>query len=305
MRDQFALFIYYHETDIKIRSSVKIMTMYIGYRGIANKIMLYVVLCLISMVILFPIVWMLLSSFKTDAEALRSPITWFPHNPTVENYVKIWQIKPFLLFFLNSIIAAGGTASISTIIGSLAGYGFSRFMFFGRTFLIGLFLVTQMLPGVLFIGPYFKILSFTHLYNTRIGVIIAYVTLCLPFCAWMSKAFIDTIPKELDESAMIDGGSRLTVFFRIVMPLALPGIAATFIFGFLLAWQDLLLVSALTYSESLQTVTLGIARLIGEFRVRWTMLMAGALVGMIPAIVLYSIMQRHLVKGLSVGAVKE
>jgi multiple sugar transport system permease protein len=254
---------------------------------------------------LIPFAWMLSTSLKTEAEAFRMPPTWIPLKLTIDSYIGIWVRKNFGIYFFNSTVISLATAVLSTFFGALAGYGFSRFFFKGRRFLIGFFLATQMLPGVLLVGPYFKILSRVGLYDTRTGLIIAFLTICLPFSTWMMKGFIDKVPEELDQSAMVDGCSRMGIFFKIILPVIAPGMVATVLFAFLLAWGDLLWALCLTSSEPMITVTLGIARTVGEFRIIWPMLMAGSLVGGMPAIILYIFLQRLLVQGLTAGAVKE
>lgn len=266
---------------------------------------IWILLIVVSLYCLFPFTWMLSTSLKTEAEAFKIPPTWIPIKSTIESYIGIWVRKNFGIYFFNSTVISLSTAVLSTFFGALAGYGFSRFLFIGRRFLIGFFLATQMLPGVLLVGPYFKILSKIGLYDTRTGLIIAFLTICLPFSTWMMKGFIDKVPVELDQSAMIDGCSRLGLFFRIVLPVIAPGMVATILFGFLLAWGDLLWALCLTSSEPMITVTLGIARTVGEFRIVWPMLMAGSLVGGMPAIILYVFLQRLLVQGLTAGAVKQ
>lgn len=270
-----------------------------------SNIEIYGFLILVSVYALLPFVWMLSTSLKTEAEAFRVPPTWIPIKSTLDAYVSMWTKKNFGIYFFNSTIISLGTAILSTFFGALAGYGFSRFMFKGRKFLIGFFLATQMLPGVLLVGPYFKILSKFGLYDTRTGLIIAFLTICLPFSTWMMKGFIDRVPDALDQAALVDGCSRLGVFFRVILPISAPGMVATIIFAFLLAWGDLLWVICLTSTESMVTVTLGIARTVGEFQIIWPMLMSGALMGGMPAIILYLLLQRLLVQGLTAGAVKE
>jgi multiple sugar transport system permease protein len=190
------------------------------------------------------------------------------------------------------------------VVGALAGYGFSRFQFRGRTSLLAFFLVTQMISGVLVIGPYFQILAALNLYNTLTGLIIAYVTICLPFAAWMSKGYFDSIPKVLDEAGLVDGASRLQIFIRIICPIALPGTVSTLLFSFLLAWQDLLWALCLVSIDEKRTVTLGVAFLVGEFVIQWPMLTAASLIGSLPTILLYLFLQRYYVEGLARGAVK-
>jgi multiple sugar transport system permease protein len=206
---------------------------------------------------------------------------------------------------MNSIIVSSATAFVSTFVGALAGYGFSRFHFKGRKLLLGFVLTTQMISGVLVIGPYFRIMASLGLYNTRTSLIIAFTTIALPFCIWMTKGFFDSIPKEIDEAAMIDGCSRWTAFLHAGLPLVIPGMVATFLFAFLLAWQDLLWTMSLTSTESTRTVTMAMAFFVGEFRIRWPTLMASTLIGSAPSIIMYACLQRFLVSGFTAGAVKQ
>mgnify|MGYP000159059707 CR=1 FL=1 len=264
----------------------------------------YLVLGFICVYNLIPFMWMLSTSFKTLQESYTIPPTLWPREPTLSAYDRILVYGNFPLYFINSTIVALSTALFSTFIGLLAGYGFSRFSFKGRTLMMGTILSSQMLPGVLLVGPYFKMLATLGLYDTRTGWIIAFTTITLPFSTWMLKGFIDTVPAELDEAAMVDGCSRLRAFFSVIFPTIAPGMVATVIFAFLLAWGDLLWCLSLTTSESVATVTLGLTRLVTQFRIIWPQLMAGSVVGALPPIVLYLLLQNYLIKGLTGGAVK-
>jgi len=269
-----------------------------------DAVMSYGLLAFSAVFALLPVVWMLSTSLKSEAEALSLPIHWIPQQPTVGAYVEMWTLKPFGLYFWNSIVVSGATAALSTALGALAGYGFSRFHFRGRTSLLAFFLATQMISGVLVIGPYFRILAAVELYNTLTGLVIAYVTICLPFAAWMSKGYFDSIPKELDEAGLVDGASRLQIFLRIICPIAVPGTVSTLLFAFLLAWQDLLWALCLISIDNKRTVTLGVAFSVGEFIIKWPMLTAASLIGSLPTIILYLFLQRYYVEGLARGAVK-
>lgn len=275
-------------------------------RRSGSRLVTYAFLGTILVFNLVPFLWMLSTSFKTDAEAYAIPPTWWPRNPTLnEGYGKVLMWTNFPRYFLNSIFVSLGAALLSTAVGALAGYGFSRFQFRGRTTLIGVLLASQMLPGVLLVGPYFKMLARVGLYNSYIGLILAFTTLTLPFSAWMLKGFVDTVPHELDEAALIDGCSRFHAFVRVVFPVITPGMVATLIFAFLLAWGDLLWVLCLTSTDSMATVTLGLSRLVTQFRVIWPQLMAGSVIAAFPPVILYLLLQNYLVKGLTGGAVKE
>ena len=254
---------------------------------------------------LTPFLWMFFTSLKSDPEAVAIPPTLWPKEPTLEAYIQILIWSNFPIWFLNSTIISLGTALLSTLIGSFAAYGFSRFNFPGKATLIGVILASQMLPGVLLVGPYFKMLTTVGLYNTYPGLILAFTTITLPFSVWMLKGFTDTVPKELDDAALIDGCTSLEVYVRVILPLILPGMVVTLVFAFLLAWGDLLWVLVLTSGEEMTTVTLGLTRLVTQFRIIWPQLMAGSMIGALPPLVLYLFLQNYLVEGLTAGAVKE
>lgn len=270
-----------------------------------GAIIAYVTLGLVLLYTITPFLWMIFTSLKTDKEAVTIPPTLWPEEPTLAAYIQILIWGNFPIWFLNSTIISLGTALLSTLIGSFAGYGFSRFSFRGRATLIGVILASQMLPGVLLVGPYFKLLTTIGLYNTYPGLILAFTAITLPFSTWMLKGFIDTVPEELDDAALIDGCGSLGAYFRVILPLIAPGMVATVIFAFLLAWGDLLWVLVLTSGEKMTTVTLGLTRLVTQFRIIWPQLMAGSMIGALPPLVLYLLLQNYLVEGLTAGAVKE
>ena len=270
-----------------------------------GAVIAYLFLALVCLYNIMPFVWMVFTSLKTDKEAYAIPPTFWPQKPTLEAYVQVLLWTNFPRYFLNSTTISLGTALLSTFIGSLAGYGFSRFIFRGRATFIGIILASQMLPGVLLVGPYFKMLAKLGLYNTYPGLILAFTTITLPFSTWMLKGFIDTVPEELDQAALVDGCTRLGAYFRVILPVIAPGMVATMIFAFLLAWGDLLWVLVLTSGEDMATVTLGLSRLVTQFRIIWPQLMAGSVVGALPPVILYLVLQNYLVEGLTAGAVKE
>jgi multiple sugar transport system permease protein len=270
-----------------------------------GTVIAYLFLALVCVYNIMPFVWMVFTSLKTDKEAYAIPPTFWPQEPTLEAYVQVLLWTNFPRYFLNSTTISLGTALLSTFIGSLAGYGFSRFIFRGRATLIGIILASQMLPGVLLVGPYFKMLAKLGLYNTYPGLILAFTTITLPFSTWMLKGFIDTVPEELDQAALVDGCTRLGAYFRVILPVIAPGMVATVIFAFLLAWGDLLWVLVLTSGEDMATVTLGLSRLVTQFRIIWPQLMAGSMVGALPPVILYLFLQNYLVEGLTAGAVEK
>lgn len=269
------------------------------------RLAVYAFLGVVLLYNLTPFAWMVLTSLKTDAEALRIPPTVLPEEPTVEAYVQLLLYADFIVYFRNSFIVALGAALLSTALGALAAYGASRFRFVGRGALLTFVLASQMLPGILLVGPYFEVLSRVGLYNTYIGVILAFTTLTLPFSVWMLKGYTDTVPAELDQAARVDGCTPFAAYRRVVLPLIAPGLVATIVFAFLLSWGDLLWVLVLTSGEDMATFTLGLTRLVTQFRTYWPQLMAGSVVAVVPCVILYSWLQRYLVTGLSAGAVKQ
>ena len=253
---------------------------------------------------IFPFAWIIATSLKDLSETFLIPPTWVPRHFTLDNFVKIWTIQAFGRYFFNSLIVSGCTTLLSIVLASLAGYGFSRFRLPGGHAMMVAVLAAQMFPGIVLLIPYFTMASRLQMLNTYPVLVVAYTSFSLPFCVWMMKGFFDGIPTELDEAAVIDGCSALGAFTRVVLPLSLPGLVATAIFSFLVAWNEYLFAVVLATRESMYVVTVGIASNIGQFRIQWNELMAGAVLATIPTIVLYALLERHLVRGLSAGAVK-
>lgn len=167
-----------------------------------------------------------------------------------------------------------------------------------------IFLSSQLIPGVLLVGPYFKMLSYVELYNTLSGLILSQTTITLPFSIWMLKGYVDTVPETIDQAAMVDGASRLRICLTIILPNILPGLVATIIFAFLLSWGDLLWALCLISDQAKQTMTLGITQLVGQFRVQWSEIMAATVIVTIVPATLYLLLQRYLIQGFTEGAVK-
>lgn len=264
----------------------------------------YIALFAMAAYNLLPFFWMIASSFKTDMEVTSFPPTLFPHAFTTDAYHRIWEQEGFVQYFFNSIKVSGATALLSATVGVFSAYGFSRFRFRGRETLMILFLASQVLPGVLLVGPYFKMMTLVGLYDSLWGLILAQTTLTLPFSVWMLKGYIDTVPAEIDQAAEIDGASRLQCLFYCILPNILPGLVATMIFAFLLAWGDLLWALCLINDPAKQTMTLGVTNLVGQFRVLWSDVMAATVIGCaIPAFA-YVFLQRYLVRSQASSSVK-
>ncbi len=273
-------------------------------RSLVSWLAIYAALFGMALYNLLPFFWMISSSFKSDLEVTSFPATLLPQSFTTEAYARIWEQEGFLRYFLNSVIVSGATALLSSGLGVLAAYGFSRFAFRGRSALLLVFLGSQLIPGVLLVGPYFKMASFLNLYDTHAGLILAQTTITLPFSVWMLKGYIDTLPVEIDQAAMLDGASRLQTLILCILPNILPGLVATMIFAFLLAWGDLLWALCLINDPVKQTMTLGITNLVGQFRVLWSDIMAATVIGCAIPATAYILLQRYLVQGTAGSAVK-
>ncbi len=268
------------------------------------RILVILLLALILAVTIFPFYWIVVTSLKTIPETYLWPPTFWPKDLTLEGFIKVWTYSNFSGMFFNSMVVAVSSTLLSIVLASLAAYGFSRFKFRGSKLVLFVFLFTQMVPAILLLLPYFIMMKKLDLINSYGALIIAYTSFSLPFCTWMLKGFFDSIPADIDEAAMIDGCNRFQTLVQVVMPLALPGIAATTLFGFLVAWNHYLFAMGLTTTPGMYTLPVGIAALNGEFRVAWNELMAGALIASLPALILYLLLQKWFVRGLTAGAVK-
>jgi multiple sugar transport system permease protein len=264
----------------------------------------YLLLYSLLLFILFPLLWMILTSLKSEVETFRVPLTWFPEKVYVKTYFDMWKYQPFGLYFYNSFVVASGTTVLATVLGCLAGYGFSRFQFPGRQTLLLTFLTSRMLPAILLIIPFFKLMVKAGLYNSHTGLIIAYTSFALPISTWLALGFFESVPKELDESAMIDGCTRLGMLFKVIAPVISPGLVAIVIFCWIQAWNEYLFALCLSTTQRMYTIPIGIAALFGEYKVAWNQLMSAASISILPVVIMFAFIQRYLVDGLASGAVK-
>jgi multiple sugar transport system permease protein len=244
------------------------------------------------------------TSLKPGTEIFLSPPTFASANWSFDAYTTVLTQRPVARYFLNSLVVALGTTVLSVTLASLAAYGFTRFFPQGATPFIVFLLFTKMLPETLLIIPYFQLMSDVGLLNTYWALILAYSSFALPFSVWMLIGFFRSIPRDIDEAAMIDGASYLQAFFRVVLPLARPGLVAVALFTFLIAWNSYLWALVLTTDSSMYVLSVGIANMVGEYRVQWNELMAAAVIAALPVMVLYSLLERHLVNAITSGAVK-
>jgi multiple sugar transport system permease protein len=273
-------------------------------RSRARTVVLWTVALVALAITLFPFYWMLNTSLKPATEVFASPPTFVSAQWSLDAYGTILSQRPVGRYFVNSLIVALGSTALSVLLAALAAYGFTRFFEGAATGFIVLLLFTKMLPETLLIIPYFRLMSDLGLLNTHFALILAYSSFALPFSVWMLIGFFRSIPREIDEAATIDGAGVWQAFFRVILPLARPGLVAVALFTFLIAWNSYVWALVLTTDSSMYVLSVGIANMVGEYRVQWNELMAAAVIAALPVMALYALLERHLVDAITAGAVK-
>ncbi|TVY06582.1 carbohydrate ABC transporter permease [Paenibacillus cremeus] len=273
-------------------------------RVMTQLLLSYCILIVVAITVLIPVLWMLSTALKSDTEIFSIPPRWIPSDVTTAAFHRIWTDYPFARYFLNSILVVSASTIISLLFSCLAGYGASRFQFRGKGLFLTFLLVTQMFPSIMLLIPFYKIIQTLGLINTHTALIMTYISFTIPFCSWMMMGYFQSIPKELDEAAAIDGCSRLRTFYQIVFPLSLPGVAATAIYSFITGWNEYMFALVLTQSETMKTVPIGIGQLIGQYKIMWNDMMSASLVAIIPLTLVFLFFQKYLISSLTAGAVK-
>lgn len=263
---------------------------------------LHITLVFASVVAVFPVAWVALTSLKTDRATWTRPETLGTLG--VSNYTRVLGETRFLTWFGNSLVVAAGTTVLGVLIAASAGYAASRMRFPGKRPLMWTFLVTQMFPAAVLIVPLYNVMSDLGLLDSYGGLILAQCTIAVPYCAWMLKGYFDTIPVSIDEAGRIDGLSPLGTFWRLIVPLARPGISVTVFYSFITAWGEVAFASVFMQSEGHYTLPIGMATFVSDFKAEWGLLTAGSVLVMLPAAAVFFLVQRHLVAGLTAGGVK-
>jgi multiple sugar transport system permease protein len=261
------------------------------------------VACFLSFTLL-PIYWLFVSSLKGPGELFTFPISYWPEHPTVANYVRALTETRLVQLYQNSLVAAGGTCLVLLAMIIVGGYAMARFKFPGRSLVLVLFLAGQLLPPVVMLVPVFAMFAALGLLNTRAALVVIYVVTLLPFSIMTMRSFYAAIPVELEEAAMIDGCTPLGALFRVVLPVAMPGLVATTIYGFINSWNELLFAVILVQSPRLQTIPVGLMSMTDEARTEYGMMLAVAVMALAPSLILFGVIQRRLTTGLAAGAVK-
>jgi multiple sugar transport system permease protein len=267
-----------------------------------------IVLTLLSAFALLPVYVMVSSSLK-PLQDVSSSFHWLPTDLTFRPYIDIWSTVPLAHYFLNSLIVAGSATVLSVTIAVFSAYAVSRYRFRGKRVFTITVLSTQMFPGILFLLPLFLIFvnigdsTGIQLYGSRGGLILTYLTFSLPFSIWMLIGYFDSIPKDLDEAALVDGNGPLGALFRVVVPAAIPGIVAVAVYAFMTAWGEVLFASVMTNDQT-RTLAVGLQGYATQNDVYWNQIMAASLVVSVPVVAGFLLLQRYLVAGLTAGAVK-
>lgn len=252
----------------------------------------------------FPFFWMVSTSFKPLQEIFVSPPSFLPDESTLANFKRLFEQTRFLTYFRNSVLVSLATVILTITIGSAGAYSLTRFQYYGREKIASLILFTYMFAPIMIVIPFYVLIKKIGLANTHIALIMAYTALCLPFSLWLLRTFFQSIPLALEKSALIDGASRFQAVIYVVLPLALPGIIATSIFTFILAWNDYIFVRILITSDELKTLPVGIADLYNATVIDWGMIMAGSMLITVPVLIFFVFVQRYLIAGWGAGAMK-
>ena len=253
-----------------------------------------------------PVYWMLTISLKTEVDQFASPPKWFAFTPTLAHYYDAFSTRSFGKYLITSAIVATLSTACAMVLGTLAAYGLSRFRLRGQLDrrLSLWILSTRMFPPIVTAVPLFLMMRDLRLINTITSLVIVYTALNLPFVVWMMRGFFKELPRELEEAAMVDGDSRLGALVRVILPLVTPGLAATAVFCLIVSWNEFLLALVLTQTDAAMTLPVGIAGRVTQYEIKWGVMSAAGVVAMVPILAFALAVQRYLVRGLSLGAVK-
>lgn len=273
-------------------------------RETTNKSLIYISISVITLLLVFPFIWMVSTSLKDKTQIFSVVPSIIPKQVSFVNYVTMWVDNKFYIYLTNSVIVATLTSVISVMIATFLAYGISRFKFRGRRMVLNLMVLTQMFPMPLLIITIYVAFAKFNLMNSRTGLVIAYCTFAIPFATMMLKTYFDGLPFELEEAAAIDGCNPFGTIFRVVIPLAAPAIAAMGLFAFILAWQEFMMALTLISETDKRTMPVAISMMVGFREVFWGPLMAGTTVVTLPVVVLFIYFQKYLISGMTLGAVK-
>ena len=264
----------------------------------------YAVICAVTFAVLFPLVWMVVTAVKPTAEIYSPTSGWLPSRLDWSHLKAAWVEKNFSTYFINSFVSCRTSAVFSTVVAILGGYALARFEFVGKRFLGAFVLLIYLVPVILLALPFYLLLSMLNLLDTRLGLILAVATYAVPFSIWVLKGYFAQVPPEIEEAAIVDGASRIGALWRVVLPVALPGIVATFLFCFILAWDDYLFGLIIVNSDSMRTLPLAVGLMASDYAISDGLMMAMGTITTLPIVLLYLFFQRYFISGLTAGSVK-
>ena len=273
-------------------------------RARAGRVLLYAAALALAAQAVLPLLWMLSTSLKPPREVFATPPTLIPGAPTLENFARLVSDTAFLTYFRNSVAVAGLTVLLTMVVGAAGAYSLTRFAFPGREAVAKLILCTYMFAPIMIVVPIYILARRLGLVDTHTALVLSYSSFCLPFALWLLRAFFQSIPLELEEAARVDGAGRPRAVLYVVAPLALPGLIATAIFTFTLAWNDYIFTRILIASDELKTLPVGVQDLFAAAVVDWGLVMAAGMLITIPALAFFMAVQRHLVAGWGSGGLK-
>jgi ABC-type glycerol-3-phosphate transport system permease component len=252
----------------------------------------------------FPFAWMAATAFKPSQEVFYWPPRFFPEQATLANIVRLFEETRFLVYFRNSVVVASATVLLTLALATPGAYSLTRFRFRGRETLAATILFTYMFAPIMIIIPFYVMVRYFGIANTHLALVLGYTAFSMPFALWMLRTFFQSIPLDLEEAALTDGADRARAVLYVILPMALPGIIATGIFTFILAWNDYIFVRILITSDELKTLPVGIADLYNSTVIDWGMIMASGMLVIIPVVIVFSYIQKFLVAGWGGGGVK-
>jgi len=274
-----------------VRARLGLACLYLGALGLSAQAIL-------------PLLWMLSTSLKPPREVLATPPTLIPAAPTLENFARLLTQTAFVTYFVNSVVVSGLTVLLTMAVGAAGAYSLTRFPFPGHESIARLILCTYMFAPIMIVVPIYILARRLGIVDTHTALVLSYSSFCLPFSLWLLRAFFQSIPIELEEAAQVDGAGRPRALIYIVAPLALPGLLATSIFTFTLAWTDYIFTRILIVSDELKTLPVGVQDLFSAAVVDWGLVMAAGMLITIPALAFFMAVQRHLVAGWGTGGLK-
>ncbi|RPH96727.1 ABC transporter permease subunit [candidate division KSB1 bacterium] len=269
-----------------------------------KKLILFIVLLAVTVGTIYPVLTVITVSLRPGDRLLSTSLAIIPDGATFENYIALFRDKPFARWMFNSTLVALAVTIFATALASTAGYAFSRFRFPGHRAGMTLLLVTQMFPATMLLLPLFLMLAKLQLINSYLGLIAVYSATALPFTIWQMKGYYDTIPRELEEAALMDGAGYWRVFYSIILPLAAPALVITALFSFLTAWSEYIVAAQVLLTENLFTLPLGLKQFQSSMTTEWGLYSAGSIIVSIPVIALFLYLSKWLVSGLTLGSVK-